>query len=354
VNSSTSSSDCAAGPDWRRFARWFFGGGMGLGIFLCLLIFIIDPFDTLPFSPPLDRVPIASNARFSFPAMARKAEYDSVVIGTSTSRLLRPEMLDRLFSARFANLSMNSATAYEQSRLLEVFARHHPGAKAVILGIDVAWCEAAETLQKYTPRPFPEWMYDSNPFNDFLHHFNLYTIEQAGRQAGTMLGLRRLKYGRDGYTNFLPDPAAYDLGKVQASLAVSRANALAEAMAAPGADPAALKFPALARLQPMLDVLPSETRKVLFFAPYHFARQSRPGSQSRMGWDECKRRISAIVAQIPNAVAADFMIESPFTATDTYYWDPIHFSVAAAEILTSDLWQAAQGKPGVNYRLLGK
>lgn len=340
--------------DWRRFARWFYGAGIGLGIFLYLLIFIIDPFDTLPFSPPLDRVPIASNARFSFPALARKPEYDSVVIGTSTSRLLRPEMLDRLFSARFANLSMNSATAYEQSRLLEVFARHHPAAKAVILGIDVAWCEAEETLEKYTPRPFPEWMYDSNPYNDFLYHFNLYTIEQAGRQAGTMLGLRRLKYGRDGYTNFLPDPAAYDLGKVQASLAVSRANALAEEKATAGFIPASLAFPALPMMQDMLRALPAETQKILFFAPYHIARQPVPGSQSRMEWDECKRRIGAIVAQIPNAIAADFMIESPFTATDSNYWDPIHFSVAAAEILTSDLWQAAQGKPGVNYRLLGE
>lgn len=354
MSSSISSSDGTRDQDWWRFARWFFGGGVGLGIILYLLIFIIDPFDTLPFSPPLDRVSIDSNARYSFPALARKAEYDSAVIGTSTGRLLRPGRLDPTFSARFANLSMNSATAYEQSRMLEVFTRHHPAAKTVIWGIDIVWCEAKDTLDKFTPRPFPEWMYDTNPYNDLLYHFNLYTIELAGRQAGVMLGLRRQKYGNDGYTNFLPDPAVYDLKKVQASLAVSRAKGLTEAKVQQGFDPATLNFLALPLMQSALRALPAQTRKVLFIAPYHYAWQSVPGSKSQMEWAECKKRIGAMAAGIPNAVVADFMFESPFTTTDTNYWDPVHYSVAAADKLMTGLGRAATRQPDENFRLLDK
>jgi hypothetical protein len=354
VNSSISSSELTTQQAWQHFARWFFSGGIGLGVFLYLLIFIIDPFDTLPFSPPLDRVPVASNARFSFPALARKAEYDSVVISTSIGRLLRPEVLNELFSSRFANLSMNSATAYEQYRLLEVFTRHHPDAKTVIVGVDLVWCKTGETFEKYTPRPFPEWMYDTNPYNDFLHQFDLYTIEQAGRQVGTLLGIRRLKYGRDGYTNFLPDPAAYDLTKVRAALAISRNNGIAEVKAIAGFDPATLNFPALPMMQDMLRALPETTKKILFIAPYHFARHSVPGSLSAVEWTECKKRIGVIAGQTPNTVAADFMIESPFTTTDANYWDPIHFSVAAADILMTDLWKVARGEAGANFMFLGR
>ena len=354
MNSSISSSDPARQNGWARFARCFFGGGIGLGAFLYLLIFIVDPFDTLPFSPPLDRAPIASNARFSFPALARKQEYDSVILGTSTSRLLRPEMLNSLFGGKFLNLSMNSATAYEQFRLAGIFSRYHANAKTVIVGIDLVWCKAGDTLEKYTPRPFPEWMYDNNPYNDFLYQFNLYTIEQAGRQAGTMLGIRRLKYGRDGYTSFLPDLAAYDLPKVQAALAVARASGQAEARVDAGLDPASLNFPALPLFQDMLRALPGKTQKILYIAPYHFARQSAPGSQSAIEWAECKKRIGAIAAQNPNTVAADFLIESPFTTTDTNYWDPVHYSVAAADILMADLWKALLGKTGANFTFLGK
>ena len=354
MNSSISSSDPVRQKEWASFARYLFGGGIGFGIFLYLLIFIIDPFDTLPFSPPLERVPIASNARFSFPALARKEKFDSAVFGTSTGRLLRPELLNELFGGRFANLSMNSATAYEQFRLAEVFARRHPGAKTVIVGIDLVWCEAGGAVEKFTPRPFPEWMYDENPYNDFLHHFDLYAIEQAGRQAGTMLGLRRVKYGLDGYTSFLPDPSAYDLQKVQASLAVARNNGVQEEKTPADFDPSKLDFPALPMLQGMLSGFPASTRKLLFIAPYHFARQSAPGSQSGAEWAECKKRIGAIAAGTPNTVGVDFMIESPFTTTDTNYWDPVHYSVAAADILMRELKQADLGRPSANYLLLGE
>ena len=81
-------------------------------------VVLVDPFDTLPLSPPADRVPVATNARFAFPALARSPKFDSAIFGTSTSRLLRPAVLNAAFGARFANLAMNAATAYEQSRLL--------------------------------------------------------------------------------------------------------------------------------------------------------------------------------------------------------------------------------------------
>ncbi|MCC7282510.1 MAG: hypothetical protein IT556_09020, partial [Acetobacteraceae bacterium] len=53
--------------------------------------------------------------------LARSARFDSAILGTSTSRMLRPAVLDPLFGARFANLSMNDATAWEQYRLGLVF-----------------------------------------------------------------------------------------------------------------------------------------------------------------------------------------------------------------------------------------
>ena len=97
-------------------------------------VVLVDPFDTLPLSPPADRVPVATNARFAFPSLARSDRFDSAIFGTSTSRLLRPVVLNAEFGARFANLSMNAATAYEQSRLMAVFRTAHPAARVVMVG----------------------------------------------------------------------------------------------------------------------------------------------------------------------------------------------------------------------------
>ena len=86
----------------------------------------------------MPRVPITGNARFSMPALARSQRFDSAVLGSSSSRLLRPEQLDALIGGRFANLAMNAATAWEQAQLLAVFARTHAQARTVVWGLDTA------------------------------------------------------------------------------------------------------------------------------------------------------------------------------------------------------------------------
>ena len=82
---------------------------------LYALVVAVDPWGSLPVSLPLPRVPISGNARFSFPALARSPAFDAAIFGTSTARLLQPAQLDPLFGARFVNLAMNSATAWEQT-----------------------------------------------------------------------------------------------------------------------------------------------------------------------------------------------------------------------------------------------
>ena len=354
MSSSIFSSDTTR--PWRRFLATVFATAVGVGGLVYGWVVVIDPFDTLKLSPPLDRVPIATNARYSFPALARSAEFDSVVIGTSTSRLLQPEKLDALFGVRFANLSMNSATAFEQTRILDVFARHNPQAKVVLLGADIVWCETGTDYARYTPRPFPEWMYDADPWNDYLQHFNFYTLEQTGRQFLTMIGRRPIKYGRDGYTNFLPDDDAYDLEKVRAGIWGDRPREIVPVLPSvrlTDRERAALTFPTHALLYEALAGLPSETEKIVYFVPYHVAQQPLPGSRGAAVWAECKSRIAVIADRIPNTRVVDFMIASPMTREDRNYWDSLHYSSGVADQLAGLLARAANGgAPDPVYRIL--
>src|SRR5687768_17031237 len=101
-------------PSWGKFTRTLVGTLAGLLIVLYAFIALIDPYDNVPFSPPIERPIMDINQRFMYPAVARSQRFDSAVIGTSTSRLLNPEKLDAVLGGRFANLAMNSATAWEQ------------------------------------------------------------------------------------------------------------------------------------------------------------------------------------------------------------------------------------------------
>ena len=168
-----------------------------------LFVVLVDPWGMLPLHLPITRVPISTNARYSFPALAIDPEFDAVIVGTSTSRLLRPAVLDAPFHAHFANLAMNAATAWEQERLLLLFARTHPQARALILGLDASWCLAGPDTPRLTGRPFPAWMYGGTRWRGYGQMLSLYAVQEAANQASAALGLKRKHYGVDGYTNFL-------------------------------------------------------------------------------------------------------------------------------------------------------
>ena len=353
-SSSTSNSEAGGASPWRRFLRTFVWWVAGLFAVVYGFVLFVDPYDTLPFSPKFEREPISTNARFSFPALAAKTRFDSAIVGTSTSRLLRPDNLDRLFGTNFVNLAMNSATAYEQQRIFELFVHHHPQPKLVIVGLDIIWCEEGRDPPLLTFRPFPPWLYDTNAWNDALFLFNKTAVEQAGRQAARALGIRKPKYGLDGHTDFLPQPDEYDLAKVRRGLYRGAEPhrrppvALQEDKVASAV--ASMKFPTHRRLDAMMAALPAETLKILYFVPYHHFLQAAPGSLQDHQWTTCKRRIASLSARYENVQVVDFMIASAITLEDSNYWDALHYTTGIAGLLEEKILQAVRsGESDAGY-----
>lgn len=334
--------------NWQIFWKWLSWSVIWTAIVLLGAIWLVDPYNNLPFSPPLKSAPMASNQRFSYPAIARNQMFDSVVVGTSTARLLRPEVLNEAFGVRFANLSMNSATAYEQSRILEVFARHRAAPKLIIVGLDIVWCEARLELEKYTFRKFPEWMYDDTPWNDVLHMLEFKTFEVLVRKLGYLLGLRSARYGHDGYRNFLPPVSKYDpevaRRKIYGASYPPPVKAAVTPSPAVGFKPDSWTYPGLALLETSLGALPAETRKILVFVPYHKHGQPAPHTRGGAQWGECKKRVANIAKRHSNSVVLDFMIPSAITSLDENYWDRLHYKASVADRLARLIAAGARGK----------
>jgi hypothetical protein len=323
---------------------WFLGTALGLLAFIALFVVVIDPWAILPLSPPLPRVPVSSNARFTMPALARSAAFDSAVVGSSSSRLLRPVELDALFGGHFANLAMNAATAWEQSQMLALFTRTHPAARMLIIGLDNVWC--TETPERTTGRPFPEWMYQGSPWRGYLHMLTLYAVQEAGSELWTMLGLKRQRYGRDGYTSFVPPESAYDPARVDAAFARWEKPSDIPASGAPHV------VPTLPMLADALHALPASTRKIVFFTPSYITSQGLPGSDYAAMLDACKAQVVQIARGVPNTTVADFQIPSSITTQRSSYWDPVHYRLPIASRLMTDLANAVQGIATADDRLL--
>jgi hypothetical protein len=345
--SSISSSDPSA---WQRFFRLGVGCAAIVTAVLYLFVVLVDPFDTLPLSPPADRPPVSTNARFSFPALARSPRFDAAIFGTSTSRLLRPAALDPLFGTRFANLAMNDATPYEQRRLMSLFIAAHPDAKAFVLGVDVHWCATGAPDVKYTPRPFPEWMYDQGHWLDrwrgYAEMLNTYAVQEAGQQFGVLTGLKPPTYGRDGYTSFVPPDSEYDRAKVAEHM---QGTVPDDPPGTRNGPPDTWRFPELEALRDQLAAMPRQTTRILFFVPNNHRLQAPPSGPVADVWAECKRRAAVL---FPGTLVVDFMIPSPITLDDDNYWDPRHYRVGIADRIAGDLAAAAHGEASSDYRIL--
>jgi hypothetical protein len=328
---------------WRSFVALFLGLFGGLAGALYLFILLVDPYGIIPFSLPVEHRIVSISDRFMYPQIARSRRFDSLIIGTSTSKLLDPEQLGRSFDVRFANLAMSAGTAWEQKTMLDLFIRTSGPPKALIVGIDKVWCDADADRERITFRGFPEWLYSDQPWKGFVHLFNYGTLEIAFRIVGNHLGLYPERVRRDGYDMFLPPESEYDPPRAHAYIWQDIPPAPAEpSPPLSAAERSELPFPALAWLDEDLARLPA-TRKILAFMPVHVAAQPAPGTHAADAETECKARIAAI-GRKHGAAVIDWRISSPLTRDEAHYWDRLHYRVPIATRVAAQLAAAAEGK----------
>ena len=310
-------------PTWSSYLRTFIITALVSSGLVYSFIVLVDPYDNVPFSLPLEREPISTNQRFAYPSLARKPEFDSAIIGTSTARLLKPERLNKLTGDNWVNLAMNSATAYEQMEMLKLFLRHHPKAKNIVIGIDDAWCRPGTELQKFTFRPFPPWMYDENRWNDLLYLFNDKALENAVRLIEYWLGKREAKYDRTGYRDFTED-----FGERNSTLnaPILRSEGLLRPNALEAIDNQESVFAAHELLATMLyqrSLVPTVT---LLFMPMHGAYLFQGG----VNYQYCKGSIKQLIRKVKDVGIIDRMRIDPLTTNDSHYWDSLHFGTEVA------------------------
>ena len=117
----------------------------------------------------------------------------------------------------------------------------------------------------------------------------------------------------------------------------------------------ALVFPAEEILKASLDSLPANTKKILFFVPYHFFHQPADGSYDAAVMEEFKYRISRLVKQYQNIYLLDFMFRSEITTNDAFYLDQVHTTVEGGTEIAKLIYRSAKEKASINrhVRYLG-
>lgn len=329
---------------WPRHFKLLLGTFIGVNVALYLFVLAMNPYGNLPNTVLPRHLMMDDNQRYQYPSLVRSGRYDSLVIGTSTSRLLDPRSFEQTLGGRFANVAMNAGTAWEQTQLTRLFLRHQRKPHALVVGIDWVWCAKDADRERITFRGFPEWMYDANPWNDLAYIYNTRAIEIAGRRLGAAITGRSPRLPADGFEIFTPPEATYDLAKAQTKIYGTGPHLVPAPKTPPEiastTERNGWRFPALAWLDELI-AQGNWQRVVLIFPPVHVASQPQPGSLRALEETECKARISAIGAR-HKAPVIDFRINSGITTNDANYWDPLHYRVAIAQRVTSAVAQALE------------
>jgi hypothetical protein len=350
-----SSSPVIEASDWRGFVSLFLLAFVCFIVGTYLFILLMDPYDIVPFSLPIGRPIVSISQRFMYPQIVRSKRFDSLIIGTSTSRLLDPRLLDPLFHVRIANLAMDAATPWEQKTMLKLFLRTVGPPKLLVVGLDGVWCDPHADVHRITFRGFPNWLYDDNPWNDYLYLFNYGTLEIAGRLVGYHLGVYPERVRYDGYEVFVPPESQYDPARAHANIwrgVRPPPSVLPPPLTAE--QRRKLRFPALMWLDAGLARIPSPNMKILAFMPVSAVAQPVPGTHAAEVETECKARI-ATIAQRRGATMIDWRIPSALTRNELNYWDALHYRVPIATQLAKELGAAAlsgQASADGTYRIL--
>ena len=331
---------------WRRFTYTLLWTMAIAPALLYLFIIVVDPFDNLPLSPDWARAQVKGIDRDFKPSLARRPQYDSVVIGSSSSMLLHPGRLGEAFDARFTTLAMPAASPYEQSRLLALFLRHHPAPRYVLMGVDHFWCGQKPVPKQFgftVGQPMRDSMYDENNWNDWPG-LNSQMLKYTRRQVKSLLDPNREPGVLDGYYNFtVENYGPYELSRARINIYGQKQPVLRpKHFKLVDLDPVSMQglvFPEVERLGEHLVKLPSETVKLVLFPPYHWFHLFQMDKDSQARLSECKRRISALGERLDNFHVLDFMRLSPITLEDSNYWDNEHYNTEIAkslEIMMSD------------------
>jgi hypothetical protein len=318
---------------WRGFLRLLALTAASVVVATYALVLLVDPYDCLWFSPRLERMPLATSQRYAFPALARSPKFDSIVLGSSVVRHLRPADLDAAFGARFANLALDNGTPYEQWRLFDLFVRTHASPRVVIVGMDTIWCQPEFPARRIYEPGFPEWLYDDGRWNKLETLLSRTAVTDTIRQLEWLLGGDRPDRAADGFADLQP-PETYDLERARRHLYEGQSWPRMQPPQVPAYAPEGdverrWTFPDHDRLRQMLRALPQATITILLFTPTHHFSQPPPGSQRAAAWDACKRSVARVAADVPNAYVLDFLIHSPITLRDENYWDGLHYRVEA-------------------------
>jgi len=164
-----SAFDHASSTPSAQARRWF---AASLGVAVALLIAVgafnayMDPFQQYRIPGPFPARYYTSLHRYIAPGLAKHAQYDTLLSGSSIVENTRNSTIGRVCRGVGLNVAMPALTAREQGLIVSTALAAKPLAR-VILVLDFNAFSGDPEQRNPLSGPLPSYFYDRNPLNDF-------------------------------------------------------------------------------------------------------------------------------------------------------------------------------------------
>jgi hypothetical protein len=315
---------------WRRCAIAFlavFLGGLGS---LYAFVLVVDPYDTGRFPTPLHSGVFSGRGQFETgqrtgnASRGRDPRFNAAVFGNSRAQLLDPAKLSAATGLSFVQLTTPGSGPKEQMTLMRYFLRHHPGAEAMVLGIDERWCDHDPSLP--VTFPFPFWLYRGD-LEYFTHLLSTRAFTAAQNRIKLAMGLVPAADPR-GYVD-------YETGRVWNF----HPHATSDVGTAAAAMPANTYFPALEEFDVLLSELPRQTKFLIMMPPVYHAALPRPGTQAAADLPACKAELTRRLGR-QGLAFLDYLVDGPISRDPENFMDLVHYRLNVAHLIEARIASA--------------
>ena len=135
--------------EWGHFALSLVTAGALIVVIALAAAHFLDPYDTGR-SPLVQRPGVRPQGPRQPGGRGRDLAFNAAVFGNSRIQLLSPERLNGITGLSFVQLSVPGTGPKEQLTLIQWFMRHHPDARALVIGADKNWCTADPAMRVST------------------------------------------------------------------------------------------------------------------------------------------------------------------------------------------------------------
>ena len=167
------------------FRKWLaltLGIGLGLCVLCALFVAVVDPY--FHYHKPLEGLEYRIwRERYQNDGILRHFDYDTVILGSSMCQNFAASEAEELFGGQAVKVTISGSTIHEQSEMLSRAFAYHGGISTVIWGLDYVRLGNDPEEMAYEDSSFPDYLYDTNPFNDIEYLLNRTVLTDAIKQV---------------------------------------------------------------------------------------------------------------------------------------------------------------------------